>query len=204
MKKLSEEALQNLKINFSIEEQSIHSHFERSQNKTIYFPDPKRLLFQCQNCGSAHLFEVPNESCSSCGDTKNLIFDKSQSDNLGIFCNRCGKGFTSWTCESCHTSNPVEGTFKNVFGKGGKSGGCFIATAVYGSPFENEVMVLKNFRDNWLMQYKVGKTFVKLYYWLSPPLANQIAKNDFLRKITKSFLIIPLLKLVNSIKNKEE
>jgi len=82
--------------------------------------------------------------------------------------------------------------------------GCFIATAVYSSPYENEVMVLKDFRDNWLMKYKFGRTFIKLYYWFSPPLANQIAKSNSLRKITKSFLIIPLLKFANSVKSKEK
>lgn len=82
--------------------------------------------------------------------------------------------------------------------------GCFIATAVYGSQYENEVLVLKDFRDNWLMKYKLGETFVKLYYWFSPPFANQIAKSNSLKKITKTILIIPLLKLANSIKSEEK
>ena len=85
-----------------------------------------------------------------------------------------------------------------------KKSGCFIATAVYGSPYENEVLILKKFRDNWLMKYKLGEIFVKLYYWFSPPIANLIAKSNSLRRITKSILIIPLLKIVNSLKSKEK
>lgn len=84
-----------------------------------------------------------------------------------------------------------------------KKSGCFIATAVYGSPYENEVMVLKDFRDNWLLQYKLGEAFVKLYYWFSPSIANQIVKRDSLRKLTKTVLIVPLLKFANSINIKE-
>lgn len=81
--------------------------------------------------------------------------------------------------------------------------GCFIATAVYGSPFENEVMILKAFRDNWLVNYSFGKTFIKFYYWVSPPIANQIAKRKFLQEVTKTVLIIPLIKLANKLKERK-
>ena len=69
-----------------------------------------------------------------------------------------------------------------------KKTGCFIATAVYGSPYANEVVVLKEFRDNWLLNYPLGKAFIRFYYWFSPPIADQIAKRKFLKEITKSSL----------------
>lgn len=81
--------------------------------------------------------------------------------------------------------------------------GCFIATAVYGSPYANEVMILKAFRDEWLLNYSFGKAFVKLYYWISPSIANRIAKRKFLKEMTKSILIIPILKFANYLKRKE-
>ncbi len=84
-----------------------------------------------------------------------------------------------------------------------KEGGCFIATAVYGSPYVNEVMVLREFRDNWLLKYSLGNAFVKFYYWISPTIANQIARSNYLRIITKVVLILPLLKFANKLKLKE-
>ena len=84
------------------------------------------------------------------------------------------------------------------------SSGCFIATAVYGSPYANEVVLLKEFRDNWLLNFKLGKLFVAFYYWISPPIANQIAKSNSLKAITKSTLVIPLIKIANYLKRKEK
>lgn len=84
-----------------------------------------------------------------------------------------------------------------------KKSGCFIATAVYGSPYANEVILLKEFRDNWLLNFKLGKLFVAFYYWISPPIANQIVKSNSLKAFTKSMLIIPLIKIANHLKRKE-
>ncbi len=81
-------------------------------------------------------------------------------------------------------------------------GGCFIATAVYGTPYSNEVLVLKEFRDNWLLNYSLGRVFVRFYYKVSPPFANQIAKQKYLKEITKTILIIPLITLANYLKRK--
>jgi len=80
---------------------------------------------------------------------------------------------------------------------------CFIATAVYGTPYASEVALLKEFRDNWLLNFRLGKIFVAFYYWISPPIANQIAKSTSLKAFTKSMLIIPLIKIANHLKRKE-
>ncbi|MCF8255796.1 MAG: hypothetical protein K9J84_14560 [Bacteroidia bacterium] len=84
-----------------------------------------------------------------------------------------------------------------------KSSGCFIASAVYGTPYASEVALLKEFRDNWLLNFRLGKIFVAFYYWISPPIANQIAKSNSLKAFTKSMLIIPLIKIANHLKRKE-
>jgi len=63
----------------------------------------------------------------------------------------------------------------------GGGGGCFIATAAYGSSMEKEVMILKNFRDAVLLKNSVGEALVEFYYKVSPPAAGFIAKHDNLR-----------------------
>lgn len=84
-----------------------------------------------------------------------------------------------------------------------KGSGCFIATAIYGTPYASEVITLKEFRDKWLLTFILGKAFVKLYYIISPPIANLIAKHNYMKEITKSIIIIPLLKLAKNLKRKE-
>lgn len=85
-----------------------------------------------------------------------------------------------------------------------KGGGCFIATAVYGSPFANEVIVLKDFRDEYLLNYRLGRAFINFYYWISPTVANQISKSNHLENIIRTFLLIPVIRIVTNLKIKED
>ena len=56
------------------------------------------------------------------------------------------------------------------------SGGCYIATAVYGSYEAPEVLILRQFRDEHLQQSTLGRAFIKAYYAVSPSLASQLSK----------------------------
>lgn len=66
-------------------------------------------------------------------------------------------------------------------GGGGGGGGCFIATAAYGSYLDDNVMVLRNFRDDFLLKTKTGKAVVDAYYRYSPPAAEFIAEKPVLK-----------------------
>jgi hypothetical protein len=69
--------------------------------------------------------------------------------------------------------------------RGGDGGGCFIATAAYGSALEPHVEILREFRDAYLMPTKLGRGFVKLYYEYSPALADVIKKHDSMRAMVR-------------------
>jgi uncharacterized repeat protein (TIGR01451 family) len=74
-------------------------------------------------------------------------------------------------------------------------GGCFIATAAYGSPFEPHVVALRQFRDRFLQRSELGRTFVRYYYRYSPPLAQYIGAHPAARFAARVALA-PIVALV--------
>ena len=65
---------------------------------------------------------------------------------------------------------------------------CFIATAAYGSPLERHVVLLREFRDQFLLTNIYGRWFVKTYYRLSPPAAQFISERPYLKSVVRVVL----------------
>ncbi len=97
-------------------------------------------------------------------------------------------GFMSPTSlvEGVHTAKPgkVVGLLD--------SKSCFVATAAYGSEMAPQVEKLRQFRDQFLLSFDLGKKFVSLYYQISPPIAQFISGHESLRFFTR-LLLWPLI-----------
>lgn len=74
--------------------------------------------------------------------------------------------------------------------------GCFIATAVYGDIMASEVVCLRQYRDNILNLTTTGRAFIKLYYFVSPPLAAIVSKSRVLKIVIRTFILKPLILLL--------
>ncbi len=68
---------------------------------------------------------------------------------------------------------------------GGGGGGCFIATAAYGSALEPQVVLLREFRDRYLVTHTLGQAFVLWYYHVSPPIAETVRLSSTLRGLVR-------------------
>ena len=76
--------------------------------------------------------------------------------------------------------------------------GCFIATAAYGTPTAEQIDVLREFRDVVLLESAAGSRFVALYYRLSPPIADFIARSGLLRTLVRELLVDPIVWIVEA------
>jgi hypothetical protein len=73
-------------------------------------------------------------------------------------------------------------------GGGGSDGGCFIASAAYGSFLDRHVAALRSFRDRWLIPSSIGKYLVNTYYTVSPSAVGWIKAHENIRALSRIVL----------------
>ena len=66
---------------------------------------------------------------------------------------------------------------------------CFIATAAYGTPMAEEIQILRELRDEYLLTNSLGKGLVEFYYKVSPPMAEFISEHLTLKPIVRVGLL---------------
>lgn len=76
--------------------------------------------------------------------------------------------------------------------------GCYVATAVYGSYNCPQVWTLRRFRDLTLAKTWYGRTFIHLYYTISPTLVKWFGHTDWFKKIWRR----PLDHMVKTLNSK--
>src|SRR5947207_4683567 len=83
-------------------------------------------------------------------------------------------------------------TEASTFSGGGhpsaRGGGCFIASAAFGSPLAREVETLRTFRDRVLVPHPAGRAVVAAYYRVSPSFAGVVARHESLQVVTRAVL----------------
>ena len=74
-----------------------------------------------------------------------------------------------------------------------KSGGCYVATCIYGSYDCPQVWTLRRFRDNTLAETMFGRAFIHTYYAISPTLVKWFGNTSWFKKMWK----VPLDRMVS-------
>ena len=113
----------------------------------------------------------------------------------------CGPGTESVNgiCQVVQTAEPEE-----------EGGGCLIATAAYGSELAPQVQMLREIRDNQLMNTESGSafmtTFNEAYYSFSPYIADMERESPMFKEIVKAGLtpMISTLSLMESAETESE
>jgi hypothetical protein len=112
-----------------------------------------------------------------------------------------------WTDVSTFSKNTSTEPAKEITNvKSGNGGGCLIATAAYGSELAPQVQMLREIRDNQLMNTESGKSFMsgfnELYYTFSPTIADMERESPVFKEIVKAGLT-PMLSSLTLMENAE-
>ena len=70
-----------------------------------------------------------------------------------------------------------------------EEGGCFIATAAYGSYLNPHVQILRDFRDEFLIPSPLGRKLVHRYYQYAPCIADSMGNYGSLRFLARQGLL---------------
>ncbi len=149
-------------------------------------PEPVALLAVSSNIGGS--VTTPGEGTFPCP----LGFDVSLVAEAVS-----GYQFTHWSgdvdtfadVEAAETTITMDSSYSIIANFSGAGSPCFIATAAYGTPMAEEIEILREFRDEYLLTNPVGKGLVEFYYRVSPPIAEFITEHPSLKPIVRAGLV---------------
>lgn len=153
--------------------------------------------FTCKSCGSNDLYEKDGFFiCRYCGAKFLLTNDDKPAKESVIdlktdverLLQRCREepSRAKKCAERILEIDPNNEEAKRILGiKCDQAGGCYIATAVYGSYDCPQVWTLRRYRDNILAGTWCGRLFVAFYYAVSPILVKRFGKTQWFKNMWK-------------------
>lgn len=101
-----------------------------------------------------------------------------------------GRGFTFSTTVSPRNNGNLGGAPPPPnAGQAPPGFNCFVATAAYGNQFHPMVIILKQFRDEYLATWAGGRAFIRFYYREGPSLASMIQDRPWARTLARGLLL---------------
>ena len=157
------------------------------------------------------VFQTPNLIHTSEGVINGFKFEFPQDGTYNMVIDVEGILFTPITPEAV--------SFDIVVGKSldqptnqteEEGGGCLIATAAYGSEMAPQVQMLREIRDNQLMNTESGSAFMgafnNVYYSFSPAIADMERENPMFKEVVKAGLtpMLSTLTIMDSAESESE
>lgn len=116
---------------------------------------------------------VRRNTCGSCAE-----YDYEGENRKG-YCNRIGAYY--YPNDRCTHWSEADGITSST-------GGCYIATAVYGSYDCPQVWTLRRYRDDVLAQTWLGRSFIRTYYVISPTLVKWFGNTNWFTRFWRKKL----------------
>ena len=150
------------------------------------------------------IFQTPNLIHTSEGVINGFKFEFPQDGIYNIMIDVEGILFTPITPEAVSFDIVVGEASAQPTNQTEEGGGCLIATAAYGSEMSPQVQLLREIRDNQLMNTEVGSafmsTFNNAYYSFSPAIADMERESPIFKEVVKLGLT-PMLSSLSLMEN---
>ena len=150
-------------------------------------------VVECHSCGANDLYEENGYMvCNYCG-TRHLIAPDEKAGKESVITLPADVNFLLKKCkeqperakklaERILEIDPNNEEAKKILGLD-KSGGCYVATAVYGSYDCPQVWTLRRWRDYTLAETWYGRAFIRAYYAVSPTLVKWFGKTAWFKDL---------------------
>jgi len=156
------------------------------------------------------IFQTPNLIHTSEGVINGFKFEFPQDGIYNIMIDVEGILFTPITPEAVSFDIVVGEASAQPTNQTEEGGGCLIATATYGSELSPQVQLLREIRDNQLMNTESGSAFMStfndIYYSFSPVIADYERENPLFKEVVKVGLtpMLSSLSLMESANSESE
>ena len=152
------------------------------------------VLFGCDSTlGRQGIFGAKISKLTQDGYLKIIVIQNQKILSQGSTDAKFGEVLINGNCISTSSSVPT-------------GGGCLIATAAYGSELSPQVQLLREIRDNQLMNTEAGTSFMNtfndVYYSFSPTIADMERESPMFKEIVKISLT-PMLSSLTIMENAE-
>lgn len=148
-----------------------------NKNKELIILAYKQVIKNVDSCINTLSRDFPSVNTNGLKDSRNSYYDKIKEVD------------PTFDAESAKKQSNASNSAAN--------GGCYVATAVYGSYDCPEVWTLRRFRDNTLAETWYGRAFIHTYYAISPTLVKWFGHTEWFKKMWKE----PLDSLVRKLQS---
>ncbi len=150
-----------------------------------WHPEPMALLMVSSSRGGSVITPGEGEFLCPLGSDVSLV---AEPDEGGQFIQWSGDVDTIADVNAASTTITMDSPY-SIRANFSGAGSCFIATAAYSTPMAEEIEILREFRDEYLLTNPAGQALVDVYYRVSPPIADFITEHPRLKPIVRAGLL---------------
>jgi hypothetical protein len=164
---------------------TMDNSYSITANFETWHPGPEALLRISSTAGGSVTTPGEGNFMYPLGDDVSLV---AEPDEGYQFTNWSGDVYTIADVNAASTTITMDSSYFITANFRGAGSRCCTVTAAYGSPMAEELEILREFRDEYLMTNPVGRAFVDFYYSVSPPIAEFITEHPSLKPMVRAGL----------------